>query len=487
MDTKVMSEMERNNRLAIKAHGIECGIIVLFALLKVIDHKMSVLNGIVQFVLGLGPVAAEIYFFRKNHETHMVKHFFSRGFAVFFIHMQLISTNNIEFVFAIPMILVASIFNDAAYALKVNIGTVTIALVTTIAGGITGKFGFENVDDAVIQIISVVMVAVFSFWTNKTSFANSKKKLDEAVSAHDEAKTALEHMQLISDKLQEGITDINQELGKLTQASKDAQRSMTELSKGASKTAAAVQQQNHETEEIQEKVDRVTLARENIEDNMKQTLQVLEDGQRDVELLVKQVELSVTNGADVAQKLEKLDKYVEEMHSIVKLIGGIANQTSMLALNASIEAARAGEAGKGFAVVATEVTNMATQTKEATVNITELIENVSEAIQDVVTVIRQMLDGVREEKQSTANTEESFKNIQMNTFEIKQSIENLGRNIEEMKVANQVIVDSIQTITAISEQVSAHANETAAIEEKNAESVQYIDTRMKELMQYVTK
>lgn len=220
---------------------------------------------------------------------------------------------------------------------------------------------------------------------------------------------------------------------------------------------------------------------------MQQTLQVLADGQRDVELLVNQVELSVTNGAEVAEKLQKLDSYVEEMHSIVKLISGIANQTSMLALNASIEAARAGEAGKGFAVVATQVTNMAGQTKEATVNITELIDNVAEAIEDVVTVIRQMLDGIQEEKQSTANTAESFKNIQSNTFEIKDSIENLGRNIEEMKVANQVIVDSIQTISAISEQVSAHANETSAIEEENAGIIQHIDARMKELMQYVTK
>lgn len=487
MNTKVMSEMERNNRLAIKAHGIECGVIVLFALLKVVDHKMSLLNGILQLLLGLGPVAAEIFFFRKDHETHMVKHFFSRGFALFFIHMQLISTNNIEFVFAIPMILVASIFNDAAYALKVNIGTVAIALVTTIAGGITGKFGFENVDDAVIQIISVVMVAVFSFWTNKTSFSNSKKKLDEAVLAHEEAKDALEQMQLISDKLQEGIEDVNQELEKLTKASEIAKNSMAELSNGASETAAAVQQQNHETEEIQNKVDRVTEARERITENMQQTLQVLADGQRDVELLVNQVELSVTNGADVAEKLQKLDGYVEEMHSIVKLISGIANQTSMLALNASIEAARAGEAGKGFAVVATQVTNMAGQTKEATVNITELIDNVAEAIEDVVTVIRQMLDGIQEEKQSTANTAESFKNIQSNTFEIKDSIEKLGRNIEEMKVANQVIVDSIQTISAISEQVSAHANETSSIEEENAGIIQHIDARMKELMQYITK
>ena len=72
---------------------------------------------------------------------------------------------------------------------------------------------------------------------------------------------------------------------------------------------------------------------------------------------------------------------MQEMHSIVEIISKIANQTSLLALNASIEAARAGEAGRGFSVVATEISGMATQTKDATGNIAELIQNVSGAIE----------------------------------------------------------------------------------------------------------
>ena len=100
---------------------------------------------------------------------------------------------------------------------------------------------------------------------------------------------------------------------------------------------------------------------------------------------------------------------MDEMNSIVELIGGITNQTSLLALNASIEAARAGEAGRGFSVVATEISGMATRTKEATVHITELISNVSNAIMEVVGVVSNMIDGINEEKTGASNAEESLK------------------------------------------------------------------------------
>ena len=215
---------------------------------------------------------------------------------------------------------------------------------------------------------------------------------------------------------------------------------------------------------------------------MEQTLQTLEGGNKDVRALVEMVDASVQNGADVAEKLGTLDKYMEEMHSIVELIGGITSQTSLLALNASIEAARAGDAGKGFAVVASEITGMASQTKEATVKITELIQNVTSAINEVVTVIQQMIDGINQEKESAKNTANSFSSIQENTLSIQSGIQNLTVSTSELKDANQVISDSVQTLSAISEELTAHAHETLEAENKNTDILDTIASKMQELV-----
>ena len=219
-----------------------------------------------------------------------------------------------------------------------------------------------------------------------------------------------------------------------------------------------------------------------ISDNMAHTLEILEKGSKEVSVLVTEVEESVQKGAYITEKLETLDKYIEEMNTIVELISGIASQTSLLALNASIEAARAGEAGRGFSVVATEISNMASQTTEATVSITTLIDNVSGAISDVVNNTRQMIDGISTEKVSTKNTADSFKHIESNTFAIRDNVDKLTEHIKELEKANKEIVDSVYTISAISQEVSAHSNETFEAEESNVDILENIAVKARELI-----
>lgn len=486
MNRKQISDTQRNNRTALTGHTIEALIIVIFYITRFMRGERGISYTLMIIALALIPVLLGQYFFWRDKETTMIKHTVGIGFAITYSVMVLTTKEADIYVLVVPMILLITVFNDVKYSIEINAGTVILSLIMTIGGAMTGKFGYQGADGAIVQVTAMVLVAVYSIYAAMTSDANNRQKLDNIQDAQSKTETLLTNISALSQQMQAGMEDIYEKVDELNNSSKLTKDAMTEVRGGTSQTADAVQNQISQTGEIGHKVDAVSAAAEEISRNMEQTLSVLAHANQEVDVLVKQVESSVQEGANVADKLETLDQYIEEMHSIVELISGITSQTSLLALNASIEAERAGAAGRGFAVVATEITGMAKRTKDATVHIRELIGNISGSITDVVTDVREMITAINEEKQSTENTAENFSNIQSNTLEIKKNMEQLNTNIEELKIANEQIVDSIETISAITEEVSAHANETMSAQEENADVLNKIAVRMQQLIE-ITK
>ena len=484
MEEKVITDVERNNLTAMRAYIIDTVVMLTFCVLQAATGLQTWLYVLGLSILGLVPAGLELAYWKKDHNTPMIKHFVAIGFAIFYSVALFTAKNNLVFAFVIPMILIVSVYNDVRYSIMINTGTVIESLLVGIIGAKTGRFGYAGSDSAIIQVVIMILVGIYSIMAARTAQSNAEHKVGRIKKVQSQTEAVLKNMEELSETLKTGIEATYIDLEKLERASGVTKEAMQGVSVGANDTALAVQDQLLQTEEIQKKVDVVNDANEQIVDSMQQTLSVLKDGNQDMEVLVQKVEVSVKNGADVAEKLQTLDKYMEQMNTIVELIKSIASQTSLLALNASIEAARAGEAGKGFAVVATEISGMASQTNEATVHITELIENVST---EVVEVIYQMISGINEEKQSVENTAGSFQSIQHNTLAIQSQVENLTHSVEELKEANRVIMESIQTISAVSEEVSAHAGETMNAEEENTDTLKKIEERMKVLVKTVSE
>lgn len=481
------SDWERNNRTAMVAHLSDALVIEVFWILQALSGVQPWAFVVIALFLGMAPVIAEFYYYRKDHETKMIKHFCAIGFAVFFSFTLFTANNHQVLLFVIPMLIIISVYGDTKYAMMINAGTVFETILLVILGATTGRYGYDNVYSGVIQIVVMITVAVNSFFTSRALNRNAADRMNNIKESKDKADALLEKLSNISLHVNEQITGISSAIDKLSEAAQKTSYAMEEVSSGANETATAVQEQGLQTQAIQEKVDLVGEVSHRIEEYMQHTMEVVSEGNASMNTLVQLVDTSVSNGENVAEKLKTLDHYMEEMNSIVGLIGDITSQTSLLALNASIEAARAGDAGRGFAVVASEITGMATKTKEATVQITELIENVTSAIREVVTVIHQMIDGINEEKDSAQNTAGSFSVIQENSQAIQEGVSHLTQSTKELQNANQVIADSVQTISEFSEELTAHASETLDSESQNTGILSTIAEKMQSLVQFINQ
>lgn len=173
------------------------------------------------------------------------------------------------------------------------------------------------------------------------------------------------------------------------------------------------------------------------------------------------METNEMNGR-IQQQIESLASNIANINQIIASIQSITEQTNLLALNASIEAARAGEHGKGFAVVAEEVRKLAEQSKNETEIIKSTVESILENSQQTVAVIASNADLMQSQNESVQSTQLAFKDSSDLSGSIANSISELMNKLSSMLEHKNQAIMAIQSISAISEQTAASAEQVSA-------------------------
>ena len=163
----------------------------------------------------------------------------------------------------------------------------------------------------------------------------------------------------------------------------------------------------------------------------------------------KAVELaSATSGT-----MSALGRSSQEIGAVIKVITSIAEQTNLLALNATIEAARAGEAGKGFAVVASEVKELARDTAKATEEIGSRIESMQDDTQRAVEAIAKIGEVIEQIDSLQTKIAAAVEEQSVTTSEI-------GRNISEATTGTSEIAENIVQVAQAAQSTAEGASNT---------------------------
>jgi methyl-accepting chemotaxis protein len=148
-----------------------------------------------------------------------------------------------------------------------------------------------------------------------------------------------------------------------------------------------------------------------------------------------------------------LAQAAQKIGDVVKLINSIAEQTNLLALNATIEAARAGEAGRGFAVVASEVKSLATQTSKATEEISGQIAEVQSSTASAVTVIEAISQTISRINEISAAIAASVEEQSSVTQNISKNMQVAAKGVGDINASMSEIATAARSVDAATRKV----------------------------------
>jgi methyl-accepting chemotaxis protein len=163
--------------------------------------------------------------------------------------------------------------------------------------------------------------------------------------------------------------------------------------------------------------------------------------------------LLVANQA-TATKIEELGQASDAIGRIIGVIDDIANQTSLLALNASIESARAGEHGRGFAVVAAEVRRLSERTGRATGEIGETVRAIQSGTAEVVEAMRLSMEQVESGVGSARSAGEALASIIRGSESVQRMVTQIAGASTQQSYATQSVNASVNQISSIIESTS---------------------------------
>lgn len=269
------------------------------------------------------------------------------------------------------------------------------------------------------------------------------------VESRDEVGEVAKAFNDFMDKLHPLIVD-------LRSSAQEVQSAASDLDVQTSQSSQQMGDHSLETDKVVTAVTEMSATSREVANNTHSTAQAIDsanrqisDAQQEVNLAIEGIGALVNEVNLTSDAISELSQQTEQITKVLNVIGEIAEQTNLLALNAAIEAARAGEQGRGFAVVADEVRSLASRTQNST--------------QEIGDMLQQLHQGVSKAVRSMALSQERGEKTALESVQIKDSLSGIS--------------DAVSLIHDMGIQTASAAEQQSAVAEdinQNLVAIQHI-------------
>ncbi len=258
-----------------------------------------------------------------------------------------------------------------------------------------------------------------------------------------------------TENVSASTANLSEASGVLTNSSNQISAAVDEMDQGLNRQAEDAQNCLMQMDELSQRITRAVETVQRMGSITDNTKGVIASGMSTMDDLTDKSAATTDITKNVTTNIKNLEESLSEIEKFVETIDNIANETSLLSLNASIEAARAGEAGRGFAVVAQSVSSLSIGTIDAARQIQSVMEQIRGYANDTVQVASQAEMIVSNQSETVNDTIQVFHDMNEYLQNLIDEISSLNQTIESMERHRNDTLAAIESISSVSEETAA--------------------------------
>lgn len=269
---------------------------------------------------------------------------------------------------------------------------------------------------------------------------------------------------------------------------------MDSIAAAAEQISESAAHQADSTRNMYQSAERITEAIGQIEQIAREARQLAKEmtdsvgeNSRDIELLVEGMRDVADANREAVQAVGRLESHAQEIGDISDMVGEIADQTHLLALNASIEAARAGEEGKGFAVVADAVKKLAHQSAEAVEKIHALIEQMQKETKQTSLQISAQAELAAQKSARGEASVNAMRQIVAQTEKVAGYVDRISDMMSGQAAHTRDTLTEIAQVSESAERIGKIAENVYAATEEHSSAMQEISSSSNKLNDHARK
>jgi methyl-accepting chemotaxis protein len=280
--------------------------------------------------------------------------------------------------------------------------------------------------------------------------------------------------------LRRQIQEIVESVNVLASSGSEIMASVSQLTAGAAETSTAVSETTTTVEEVKQTTEVSSQKAKHVAELGQRSVEISQTGLKSIEDTIYGMNRIKEQVESIADMVVRLSEQSQAIGEIIATVNDLAEQSNLLAVNASIEAAKAGEQGKGFAVVAQEIRSLAAQSKQATTQVRNILFDVQKAISSAVMATELGSRAVEEGVRLSTQAGEAIDVLAESVTESTNAAIQIAASSQQQLIGMDQVVSAMENIRDAALQMASSTKQT----EKSAHDLHNLGQRLQGIVKF---